>query len=322
MVKNEYSYRAELDGLRAVAILCVVLFHAYPQTFSGGLMGVDVFFVLSGYLITKLLQRSKLQGAAKVWQFYRQRLQRLYPPLLLFLLVILALAWARFDTLQYNALLPYVLSATTFSTNIHLALDEGGLFSDAFAVNPLLHLWSLSIEMQLYLLWPFLLTKKRLVIAALFSVLSVVLLSILGQETWQFYAPSSRLFELAIGAIIALYGLRVSAVVGRLWVVALGMGLWLITPYEPYPNALVVFPILVAVLVLSSPAQKILTLKPVVYVGRISYSWYLWHWGLLALYASQWPAWSLLVMSFVVAAASYRFVEQPLQRRRRQSLEI
>ena len=119
-----YSYRADLDGLRAVAILCVVLFHAYPQLLPGGLMGVDLFFVLSGYLITQLLQRRELSAISDYYRFYKSRLQRLYPPLLLFLIIILMLAYFVLDIYQYSALWKYALSASVFSTNLGLRCIE------------------------------------------------------------------------------------------------------------------------------------------------------------------------------------------------------
>ena len=320
-----YRYRADLDGLRAVAILSVVLFHAYPQLLPGGLMGVDVFFVLSGYLITQLLQRKKLSSIGDILSFYKYRLQRLCPPLLLFLLIIMMLAYWMLSTTQYSALWIYALSAGLFSTNLYLAIDQSVL-SDAYAHNPFLHLWSLGIEGQLYLLWPlFALHRGRLLIAALLSVGSAWLLYVVGADNWLFYAPSSRLFEMAVGAAIALYGKtlpqRCTAYNGWLIVGCFILGLLLINPYVPYPNITVLLPVMAAALLILNPPQNalnsVLSIWPLVYIGRISYSWYLWHWGLFALYQAVTPMWLLIGFSFGLAALSYHFVEQPLQRRRR-----
>lgn len=320
-----YSYRADLDGLRAVAILCVVLFHAYPQLLPGGLMGVDLFFVLSGYLITQLLQRKKVSSIADILGFYKHRLQRLYPPLLLFLLIILMLAYFVLNTYQYSALWKYALSASVFSTNLYLAIDQG-ILSDAYAHNPFLHLWSLGIEGQLYLLWPFLmLYRYGLFVAALLSIGSVGGLYVLGADSWLFYAPSSRLFEMAMGAAIAMYGQtlppRFAAVSSGCIVACFVFGLLLITPYVPYPNITVLLPVIaVALFIFNSPKtplNRALSVGPLVYIGRISYSWYLWHWGLFALYQSLAPMWLLIGLSLGLAVLSYHFVELPLQRKRR-----
>lgn len=315
-------YRADLDGLRAIAIICVVVFHAYPQLLPGGLMGVDLFFVLSGYLITQLLKRNKMLS---IIDFYKSRLQRLYPPLLLFLLIILMLAYFVLDTYQYNALWKYALSASVFSTNLYLAIDQGVL-SDTYAHNPFLHLWSLGIEGQLYLLWPwFALHRGRLLMAALLSVSSVGVLYVMGADSWLFYAPSSRLFEMAVGAAIALYGrtLPRHGLVYRSWclVACFVLGLLLITPYMPYPNIMVLLPVTAAALFIlnspKAPLNRALSIAPLVYIGRVSYSWYLWHWGLFALYQSIAPMWLLIGLSFGLAVCSYHCVERPLQRKRR-----
>lgn len=315
-------YRADLDGLRAIAIICVVVFHAYPQLLPGGLMGVDLFFVLSGYLITQLLKRNKMLS---IIDFYKSRLQRLYPPLLLFLLIILMLAYFVLDTYQYNALWKYTLSASFFSTNLYLAVDQG-LLSDAYAHNPFLHLWSLGIEGQLYLLWPLLaLHRYRLLLAGILSAGSAWVLYAVGADSWLFYAPSSRLFEMAVGAALAVYGRALP----QRWVTASSwcmvgcfvLGLLLINPYTPYPNVTVLLPIIAAALFILNFQQgslnKALSIRPLVYLGRISYSWYLWHWGLFALYQSLVPMWLLIGSSCGLAALSYHFVELPLQRKRR-----
>lgn len=320
-----YRYRADLDGLRAVAILCVVLFHAYPQLLPGGLLGVDLFFVLSGYLITQLLQRQGLAARVGVWHFYRQRLQRLYPPLLLFLSTMLVLAYFMLDSAQYSALWFYGFSASVFTTNLYLAVDQG-LLSDGYAHNPFLHLWSLGIEGQLYLLWPLIaLYRCRLFLAGILSIGSAGVLYAVGADSWLFYAPSSRLFEMAAGAALALYGKRLpqhlTAYSNGLLLSCFVLGLLLINPYQPYPTSTVLLPVAAAALfIINAPQSALnqaLSCKLLVYIGRVSYSWYLWHWGLLALYQTHIAPWVLLGLSFVLAMLSYHGVEQPLQQRRR-----
>lgn len=334
--ERQVNYRADLDGLRAVAIVCVVMFHAYPQFLSGGLMGVDLFFVLSGYLITNLLLRRQMLSTADIWRFYRHRLQRLYPPLLLFLITILLLGWSVFDTLHYNALWQYALNASFFTTNLYLAVDQGVL-SDSYAHNPFLHLWSLAIEAQFYVLWPWVVLygvttqrwKVSLSILAILSVVSACFLANIGAEKWLFYAPSSRLFEMIAGAAVACYGRTLLkplspyiSVISVLVLLCFALGLMLIDPYQPYPNLTTLFPVAAATLfILNDPQSRLnqlLATAPLVYIGRISYSWYLWHWGLLALYQQTLPMWLLILISFVLAALSYRWLELPLQRLRRQ----
>ncbi|HHU93510.1 MAG TPA: acyltransferase [Alcaligenaceae bacterium] len=323
------SYRADLDGLRAVAILCVVVFHAYPQLLPAGLMGVDLFFVLSGYLITSLLQRQSLGSIKDIGLFYARRLQRLYPPLLLFLLVMLLLAGLGPASDIYSGLWRYALSAGAFGMNVHLAIDDG-LLGDRYTYNPFLHLWSLGIEGQFYVLWPWvfwfgLRTKHWKVVLFLMlcgSLFSAGMLYGMGADRWLFYAPSSRLFEMVFGAALACHGKTLSPQYDRYSLVLILAFMCLavlwIRPDQPYPNLATALPVMAATLFIYNspqhPLNQWLAAKPLVYIGRMSYSWYLWHWGLFALYQSWLPMWLLIPISFMLARLSYHGLERPLQR--------
>lgn len=331
---NSQRYRADLDGLRAIAILCVVLFHAYPTLFPAGLIGVDIFFVLSGYLITRMLMRIGMSSIVDVFGFYQRRLQRLYPPLLLFLCAMLLLAWSRFSSIEYSALWQQSLAALLFSSNWYLACDEGVL-SDANGANPLLHLWSLGIEGQFYLLWPWLFLRRWAAIrwwlvgvVAVLSIGSLLWLTHLQLAKWLFYAPSSRLFEMAAGAAVVYWHDRKGAIStdksvlsGLVVLVCFFAVFYLVKPVELYPNGYTFLVVgAVAIIIASAPTAMInrgLSHYALVYIGRISYSWYLWHWGLLALYQQEVAPLALIGLSFLIAMCSYHAVELPLMRRRR-----
>lgn len=336
VVVNRYQYRADLDALRAIAVIAVVLFHAYPHVLPAGLMGVDVFFVLSGYLMTKLVWN--LSTKETIYRFYRQRLQRLYPPLLLFLAVMMAVGTWRLSSLEYSALGYYALSALSFSTNVLLAVDQGVL-SDASARNPFLHLWSLAIEAQFYLLWPWLIVKTKpiyrirsLCCVLLLSLFFVIYLSKTGATNWLFYTPITRVFAMALGGLVAGYELREMVcwptLKQRGWAtlnaaVLMGVlltGAFWLDPLAAYPNFSTLVVALATAYFLFNPHAWLnhwVSVSPIIYVGRISYSWYLWHWGLFAFFQSAVPLIVLIAMSLGLAMLSYHGLELPLQRRRR-----
>jgi len=206
------SYRADVDGLRAIAVLAVVAFHAAPSGLPGGFVGVDVFFVISGYLITSLLRQSLADGSFRASTFYARRIRRLAPSLVVVLAAVLAAGWTWLLTDELAQLATHVASSAAFIMNLAL-WSETGYFDAAAEQKPLLHLWSLGVEEQFYLIWPaFLWVTRRwrqpsLVIGVV-AILSFAInvLTVHTAPAAAFYLPTSRLWELALGGLLAGVG--------------------------------------------------------------------------------------------------------------------
>ncbi|KAF0717434.1 hypothetical protein As57867_002282, partial [Aphanomyces stellatus] len=148
------AYRADIDGLRALAVAAVVLFHAYPKTFSSGFIGVDVFFVISGFLISSILFKENAKGSFTYADFYSRRIRRIYPTLLVVLVTTWWLGCLYLLAPKLKAMASTMLAGTVFGANIQVMLLERGYFDDDIKTNPLLHLWSLGVEEQFYIFWP------------------------------------------------------------------------------------------------------------------------------------------------------------------------
>ncbi|MES2339686.1 MAG: acyltransferase family protein [Pseudomonadota bacterium] len=331
------GYRADIDGLRAIAVLSVLGFHAFPGYVPGGFFGVDVFFVLSGYLITGLLLNDAARGGIDWRGFYARRIRRLFPAALLVVAVTCGAGVVLLFPHEYARLVRHGWASLFFVENILLA-REVGYFDVAAAAKPLLHFWSLAVEEQFYLVWPIalgLVGRRRG--AAGVVIVAVIVLSlalVLGGEAgsaWHFYSPFTRAWELGAGAGLAWHVRRRGpggrwanvASVGALGVLAAMM---LIGPRgQPAPGWVTLIPVGATVTLLATgPAAwasaRVLSLRPAVWIGLISYPLYLWHWPLLS-YAyivlgergSTVTRLALLAVAFVLAAATYRFVERPIR---------
>ena len=204
------TYRPDIDGLRAIAVLSVIGFHAFPSLLPGGFIGVDVFFVISGYLITTILLL-EVQGAGiRILSFYAKRILRIFPALLLVLGTCLVFGWHTLLGGEYMQLGKHIFSGAFFASNLTL-WSEANYFDNASVTKPLLHLWSLGIEEQFYIFWPLTLVlcaRKRLPSAKWLA--TVILLSlvyscmvVLQDRTAGFYSPLSRAWELLVGALLA-----------------------------------------------------------------------------------------------------------------------
>jgi len=208
---TQSGYRADIDGLRAVAVILVVIFHAFPEALPGGFIGVDIFFVISGFLITGIIVREMEQGRFSLAGFYARRIRRIFPALVFVLSTVLALGWFWMLPAAYEQLSGDVLASASFLPNFALML-QSGYFDIEAGKKPLLHLWSLGIEEQFYLLWPLLLllaARVRLglltaaVVVGLASfVLNVALIDTRPVAT--FYLPLTRAWELLAGAALAI----------------------------------------------------------------------------------------------------------------------
>lgn len=323
---KDEGYRADVDGLRAVAVLAVIGFHAFPAYVPGGFVGVDVFFVISGYLITGILQRALDAGTFSITAFYARRIRRIFPALIVVLIATLAVGWFVLLPERYANLGTHVTGASAFVANF-VSWSEAGYFDSAALEKPLLHLWSLGIEEQFYLVWPALLwlvARLRLppvtalsAVAAASLALGIALTSRAPDAA--FYLPLSRMWELAIGGLLALSGKTFGgAALGAVGLAAIALSVAVFDGGVPYPGWRALVPTLGACAIIASgPAsalhRRVLGAAPVVAIGLISYPLYLWHWLLLAFGLSAPLA---IALSFVLAAATYWLVERPIRSRR------
>jgi peptidoglycan/LPS O-acetylase OafA/YrhL len=343
-------FRPDLEGLRAVAVVLVVLFHAGVPGFRGGYVGVDVFFVLSGFLITGLLVRElQRTGMISLVNFYARRARRLLPAAAVALAVtVIASAW-----LLPPLLVPGVatdgITAALYSANMRYALQATDYLQAELAPSPLLHFWSLGVEEQFYLFWPALLLfavgrrafsiRRIAVIVVLVGVGSFALSTWLTEvaQPWAFFSLPARAWELAMGAGLALVAARSLALPRVGAVVASSAGLAMIVAAgvifdtgTPFPGTAALLPTVGAALVIGAGLRdstvgpsRILSTGPFRWMGRISYSLYLWHWPIIVLPATALettlplPARiALALLAILVAAASQRWVEDPIRRGR------
>jgi len=335
-------YLPHVDGLRALAVALVVIYHAWPTAIPGGFIGVDVFFVISGFIITRQIAHEMEEGTFSYAAFLGRRVRRLVPAAL----VCSALATiAAFAILLPNALQGFgesLVAVWTMTANFYFYW-KSGYFDAPSAEVPLLHTWSLAVEDQFYLTWPFLLLllthrvrSRQLRVAAVLGLAALSLLhsqlSLSNNPEIAFYLAPSRAFELLAGCSLAMAVGGSAAAPGR-WLDALGLALvlgsaFLIHATDPFPG-LAAVPTVIGSLFciwagLSGPTlvSRLLSLRPVVLTGRMSYSIYLYHWPMLA-FATYWlgraptaiEALVLVALSLVLAALSYVFIEQRLTRR-------
>ena len=331
------SYRPEIDGLRAVAVVPVVLFHAGMHVFSGGFIGVDVFFVISGYLITAILLNDIAQERYSIARFYERRARRILPALLLVMLACLPAAWFGLLPTDFRQFSISILSVLGFVSNISFWREEG-YFSTASELKPLLHTWSLAVEEQFYLALPLLLfllrkaSRRTLTIvlgAAALGSFALCEFAAFRFPTANFYLAPTRAWELLGGSLCALWGRhhdkRWSNVLS--W---LGLGLILIAVFLfdgtlQFPSHYALVPVGGAMLLITfarpgGGAGRLLSLPPLLGIGLISYSLYLWHQPLFAFarqYSSGVPPRGLMLalaaLSVVLAWASWRWIETPFR---------
>jgi peptidoglycan/LPS O-acetylase OafA/YrhL len=335
------DYRADVDGLRAWAILAVVAFHAAPKLVPGGFVGVDVFFVISGFLITGIVRRGIAEQSFRFAQFYTRRALRLFPALLIVLVsVSLFGRLALFDDEQAR-LGAEVVGGAGFAANFVL-LDATRYFDPEARLKPLLHLWSLGVEEQFYLVWPAMLVasaRRRIPFALLIGSLGPASFALNVWLTWRsppsaFFLPFGRFWEFLVGAAAsaampALEGARakVTPRLGDAAAVAAHLAiLYAALRFDEahaFPGARVLLPVLGAALALvAGPGawmNRVLTSsKPIVWIGLVSYPLYLWHWPLLSFLDITTegvnPAagrLALIAVAFALAALTWRFVERP-----------
>ncbi len=334
------NYRADIDGIRAIAVTAVILFHYGVTGFSGGFVGVDIFFVLSGYLISSIIFDKLEKGRFEFGNFYFRRIRRLFPVYVVVMAVTFALAYAFMLPREFREFGQSLVASTVYISNILFFL-EAGYFDTASHLKPLLHTWSLSVEEQFYVIFPFVawlcarLSRKNLFIFfAILTVASfVAAVSYIKTDTSAvFYLYPFRAWEMFLGTLLATQ--FIPHLASRLWNNALAItGLALIilptflyTDKTLFPGASALIPCFgTALLIYSGSAQQgwvqqILSSSIPVYIGKLSYSLYLWHWPLYVIYAYISPE-GLSALDIVMIAAatfaasylSYRYIETPFR---------
>ena len=338
-----HAYRADIDGLRAVAVVVVLGFHAFPTSFPGGFTGVDIFFVISGFLISGIILEELQAGTFTFGHFYARRIRRIFPALALVLATTLLLGWWAMTPYDYEQLGAQVAAGAGFVSNL-LLFHESGYFDTESALKPLLHLWSLGVEEQYYLLWPLLLFLLRghtqqifwLIVAAAAGSFVLNILLVGREPSAVFYLPVTRFWELMLGSGAAylevhtprhpgfsLKWRNVAAVAG---IVLLALAFALIRDGRPFPGWWALLPTLGTLLLIQAGPEawinrNLLANRGVVYLGLISYPLYLWHWPILTyariLNGGVPPASvrvAALALGVVLAWATYEFVEKRVRR--------
>ncbi len=330
-------YRRDIDGLRAVAVVPVILFHAGLPGFGGGYLGVDVFFVISGYLITAILLDARARGGISIRDFYERRARRILPALFLVMAFCTIVGWFWLYPRLYASFFESLGLTALFMSNLHF-MTETGYFADQADVRPLLHTWSLAVEEQFYLIYPLIVAAVlRWWPGRLMAVVAALALASFGFAIWArdaypdqtFFFPVSRAWELLAGALAALQTARQP----RTGWASIGLGLILVSlvgggTEQPFPTPWAFVVVAGTVLVLrygqagAGLGGRFLALRGVVGIGLVSYGAYLWHQPLMAfarLRLLEPPPTALMlalaVLSVALGALTWRFVENPVRRR-------
>ena len=351
--KSHPLYRPDIDGLRALAVLSVVAFHASPAALPGGYVGVDVFFVISGFLITSIICRSVEAGRFSFADFYARRSKRIFPALIIVLVATWLCGWVILLPGEYEQLGKHMAAGAGFVSNFAL-WQESGYFDNAADSKPLLHLWSLGIEEQFYLIWPLVVVWTwRRKVNLLNIVGSIILVSfavnVIVVNLWQtsaFYLPPARFWELLLGGALGymslfrrhqlndwlkrklsngLHLISIENVQSAVGLALLAVAVGVLNGKSRFPGWWALLPTISAFLLINAGPEawinrKILSAKPLVFLGLISYPLYLWHWPLLSFaHIIDAGAPSLIiilgavVLALILASVTYWFVERPVR---------
>lgn len=343
------KYRPDIDGLRAIAVLAVVAFHAFPTRIKGGFIGVDIFFVISGFLITTIILSSLQKGSFNFVEFYIRRIKRIFPALLLVLATCCLAGWFLLLADEYKQLGKHLAAGSIFISNLALR-QESGYFDNSADTKPLLHLWSLGIEEQFYIVWPLILYavwRARfnpfivIIIAASISF-SLNISNVRTNPSYTFYSPQTRFWELLIGSALAYINLnkenifspfspsnlwrsRCSEVFSALGIIMLIVGILRISESRPFPGTWALLPTLGTAFIIAAGSgawlnRNVLSNRGLVWFGLISFPLYLWHWPLLSfanIVEGAQPSTAIraiaVVASIALAYATYRLIEKPIR---------
>jgi peptidoglycan/LPS O-acetylase OafA/YrhL len=341
---DAFAYRPDIDGLRALAVLAVIFYHAGVPGFRGGYVGVDVFFVISGYLITQFLRSTSVGGARQILgNFYARRVRRILPALLVTCAAVALAGWLLLMPAELVMLGKPLAAAPAFLSNLAAWSEGVGYFQRSYLSSPLRHLWSIAVEEQFYLGYPLLLLaidrylpRRQVLIIAVLALLSLLfcIWASHHRAAVNYYALPTRAWELLLGGLLSLIALAPRARAVREIAAATGLAVlaatvWLYDPERiSYPGPYTLLPCAAtAALVVGgtgagSASNRSLAWPPLVFVGLISYSLYLWHLPLLefAAYYSITPLSALgraavIGCTFALAALSWRVIEQPVRQR-------
>lgn len=336
------AYRADIDGLRAIAVLSVVGFHAFPGVVPGGYVGVDVFFVISGFLISSIIFSGLEQDRFSFTEFYSRRIKRIFPALILVLSATYAFGWFALLPDEYKPLGKHIAAGAGFVSNFAL-WSEAGYFDTSASTKPLLHLWSLGIEEQFYIFWPLLLYLAWTIRLSFLSVTLLILaasfainLTTVGEDrVAAFYSPLSRFWELLLGSTLAYLASRRAmvpaslrntlSIIGAAFLV---LTLFAVDSKTAFPGWWALLPTMGCLLIIScGPGawinRVVLSRRVLVWFGLISYPLYLWHWPLLSFkhivkhgVPSVLSRISLIALSILLAWLTYRYLETNVRFRR------
>lgn len=342
-VPHSLKYRPDIDGLRAVAVLSVLFFHAFPEALPGGFIGVDIFFVISGFLISSILFEQVEKGQFTFLNFYKKRVLRIFPALFVVLFSVFIFGWIFLYPHELGSLSRHIFTGSTFLSNI-LLWFEVDYFDAAAETKPLLHLWSLGVEEQFYIVWPvFILLNFKFGIKHSFLFIALILISfginiffIEKSPMTSFYLPFSRLWELGIGSMISYLNFRyhdhffskkttLSNIYSISGLVIIALSLFLLNKTMPFPGWVALLPVAGASLVLiASPEavfNRFILANPVaIFIGLISYPLYLWHWPVLSFgqliagnALNSYVKLLLLFICVVLAWLTYKYIEFPIR---------
>lgn len=336
-------YRREIDGLRAVAVLPVIFYHAGFTSFSGGYVGVDIFFVISGYLITGILLKELAEGRFSILTFYERRARRILPALFAMILVSIPLAALLMTPAPFQNFAQSVLAVSLFISNIFFYTEQADYFRQEAELLPLLHTWSLAVEEQFYIVFPVLLAalwrfgQKLILWVLIIGAVASFALAEWASHNWviaNFYLSPSRAWELLAGSFCA-FALRDRTLKGNEVLSMAGLFLVVVPIFAydastPFPGVYAIAPVLGTSLIILFASQStitgwLLSFRGVVLIGLISYSAYLWHQPVFVftrLYTGEnlhgFEMAPLILLSLVIAYGSWRFIEQPFRQSKTQ----
>ena len=346
-------FRPDIEGMRAVAVGLVLLYHGFHAPFTGGFVGVDVFFVISGFLITNLLLQEKARnGRISISRFYARRVRRILPAATLAVLATVFAVYYWLGFIAGNQIADDAKWTAVFTANIHFGLLGTDYLGSQLPPSPLQHMWSLGVEEQFYLVWPGLLLGLVLLVRGERhrNALAVTLLGIIGASlawsviqtrsngTWAYFSPLTRAWELALGALVAVLA-TVAARVRPSWLIELlslcgiagiVVSALVLNSSTHYPGSAVALPVISTALLIAAGCAnqrtlvgRALAVRPMQWIGARSYSLYLWHWPFLIIAAeylrhdlSATQNTGLLLLALAAAAITYRLIENPARHAR------
>jgi len=338
MINNAIKYRADIDGLRAIAVGAVLFFHAFPKGLPGGFIGVDIFFVISGYLISSIIFNNLDNRTFSFADFFARRIKRIFPALSLVLISSYIYGYFYLLPIELAQLGKHILSGAAFISNFAL-WGESGYFDAAAETKPLLHLWSLAIEEQFYIIWPlvlFFVWKRKKFVLPL--IIGIILFSFVANVYYinempgtVFYLPFFRFWEILCGTLLAYLvryrSLKIPAnISSTLGLILISLGIVLLDHSKAFPGWWALLPVLGTCFIIAAGEnasfnKRVLSHPKMIWVGLISYPLYLWHWPILSFLRiwkgrdpSNVQAVLAVILSIVLAWMTFKFVEKPLRK--------